>query len=81
MMKISKNLNAGALLLRSNFYLVNPGGLVVPPCPPKPGGRLLPPPNPGGCEPPNPGGETDGGRAGGGGSGRGGGATGRIAGR
>ena len=65
------------------YYLVNPGGLVVPPCPPKPGGRLLPlPPKPGGRElPPNPGGETDGGRAGGGGSGRGGGATGRIAGR
>ena len=70
------------MLLRSIFYLVNPGGLVVPPCPPSPGGRLLPlPPNPGGLVPPNPGGGTDGGRAGGGGSGRGGGATGRIAGR
>ena len=45
-------------------YLVNPGGLVVPPCPPNPGGRVLPP---------NPGGETDGGRIGGLGMGRGGG--------
>ena len=64
------------------YYLVNPGGLVCPPCPPNPGGRVLPlPPNPGGLVPPNPGGGTDGGRAGGGGSGRGGGATGRIAGR
>ena len=45
------------------FYLVNPGGLVCPPCPPKPGGRVLPP---------NPGGETEGGRTGGG-MGRGGG--------
>ena len=44
------------------FYLVNPGGLVCPPCPPNPGGRLLPPPKPGGREPPNPGGETVGGR-------------------
>lgn len=55
------------------FYLVNPGGLVCPPSPPKPGGRLLPPPKPGGCEPPNPGGETEGGRTGGGVMGRGGG--------
>ena len=61
------------------FYLVNPGGRVVPPCPPKPGGRVLPPfPNPGGLLPPKPGGETDGGRTGA--AGRGGG-TGRIAGR
>lgn len=73
MMKISKKLNAGALLLRSIFYLVNPGGLFCPPCPPKPGGRLLPPPKPGGREPPNPGGETEGGRTGGGVMGRGGG--------
>ena len=55
------------------FYLVNPGGRVCPPCPPKPGGRLLLPPKPGGREPPNPGGETDGGRTAGGGIGRGGG--------
>ena len=60
------------------FYLVNPGGLVEPPCPPKPGGRLLPPPKPGGREPPNPGGETVGGR----GTGRGGGGgIGRTTGR
>ena len=60
------------------FYLVNPGGLVCPPCPPKPGGRLLPPPKPGGREPPNPGGETVGGR----GTGRGGGGgIGRTTGR
>lgn len=58
------------------YYLVNPGGRVEPPCPPKPGGRVpLPPPKPGGLPlPPNPGGETDGGRAmgrgGGGGIGR-----------
>ena len=56
-------------------YLVNPGGRVEPPCPPKPGGRVLLPPKPGGLPlPPNPGGETDGGRAmgrgGGGGIGR-----------
>ena len=46
-------------------YLVNPGGRVDPPCPPNPGGRVLPlPPKPGGRElPPNPGGETVGGRA------------------
>ena len=73
-MKISKKLNAEAMLLRSIFYLVNPGGLLCPPCPPKPGGRLLPPPKPGGRELlPNPGGETDGGRIGGRGMGRGGG--------
>ena len=61
------------------FYLVNPGGLVCPPCPPNPGGRLLPlPPKPGGREPPNPGGETVGGR----GTGRGGGGgIGRTTGR
>lgn len=36
------------------FYLVNPGGRVLPPLPPKPGGLLLPgDPNPGD---PNPGG-------------------------
>ena len=29
-------------------YLVNPGGLVPPPFPPKPGGRLPPGENPGG---------------------------------
>lgn len=69
------------------FYLVNPGGLVCPPCPPNPGGRLLPPPKPGGrVLPPNPGGETEGGRTGGGGMGRGGGGgagfmMGRIMGR
>ncbi len=56
------------------FYLVNPGGLVCPPWPPKPGGRLLPPPNPGG--------EADGGRTGGRGRGRGGGGgIGRMTGR
>ena len=59
-------------------YLVNPGGLVCPPCPPNPGGRLLPPPKLGGREPPNPGGETVGGR----GTGRGGGGgIGRTTGR
>ena len=26
------------------FYLVNPGGLVAPPCPPNPGGLVFPPP-------------------------------------
>ena len=63
------------------FYLVNPGGLVCPPCVPKPGGRLLVSPKPGGLElPPNPGGETDGGRTGGRVTGRGGG-IGRIIGR
>ena len=63
-------------------YLVNPGGLVCPPWPPKPGGRLLlPPPNPGGRVLP-PGGNGDGGRIGGRGVGSaGGGGTGRIAGR
>ena len=63
------------------FYLVNPGGLVCPPCPPKPGGRVFPPPTkPGGLLPPNPGGETCGGRAGGGETGCGGG-VGRMTGR
>ena len=49
------------------FYLVNPGGFVAPPCPPKPGGRLLPPPlNPGGLlfSSPNPGVLSDGGLVG-----------------
>lgn len=33
------------------FYLVNPGGRVLPPLPPKPGGLLLPgDPNPGGLD-------------------------------
>ena len=64
------------------FYLVNPGGLVCPPWPPKPGGRLLLPPlNPGGLVPP-PGGNDDGGRMGGRGVGRiGGSGAGRIIGR
>ncbi len=66
------------------FYLVNPGGLVCPPCPPNPGGRvLLPLPKPGGrVLPPNPGGETEGGRIDGGVMGRGGGGgIGRTTGR
>ena len=53
------------MILRSLlFYLVNPGGRIEPPCPPKPGGRVLPPML---------GGENDGGRTGGRGIGRGGG--------
>ena len=44
-------------------YLVKPGGLVVPLCPPNPGGRVLPPPpKPGGLVlPPVPGLPNDGG--------------------
>ena len=62
------------MILRSLlFYLVNPGGRIEPPCPPKPGGRVLPPRR---------GGENDGGRTGGRGIGRsGGGGVGRTKGR
>ena len=48
-------------------YLVNPGGRVLPPLPPKLGGRMLFPgglPMPGGLVPSNPGGLKSGGMGG-----------------
>ena len=56
------------------YYLVNPGGRMLFPCPPKPGGLMLPPPagtNAGGLTPvPKLGGRIPGGRGEGGGNGR-----------
>lgn len=63
------------------YYLVNPGGRMLFPCPPKPGGLMLPPPagiNAGGLTPvPKPGGRIPGGRVDGGGRGVIGGGDGR----